>query len=145
MFFSLLCFGWSALSMASEPETFVATTKELGFPVIDTNVTFTRTGEHTYRVRFSNPPPMPDLLMLYTGFYFCATQRLALDAGFDRFALLPDPDAAQNDPAQGGITAFLKPGEEGSKVLEPRFATAHFTSIEGVARNCPAQPGSVKP
>jgi len=140
-----LCLGWSALSLASEPESFVLATKDLGFPVIDTTVTFTRIAEHTYRVRYSNPPPTPDHLMLYTGFYFCAARKLALDSGFDRFALLPDVDAAQGDPVQGGVTAYLKPGEEASKVLESRFASAKFSSIDLVAGNCAAQSSSGKP
>ena len=48
--------------------------------------------EHTYRVQYSTPPLSADYLMLCTGFYFCAARRLALDAGFDRTALIPDPN-----------------------------------------------------
>jgi hypothetical protein len=113
-----------------EAVSFVLTTKELGFPAIDTTITFTRVAEHTYRVRYSNPPPAAEYLMLYSGFYFCAVQKLALDNGFDRFALLADQDSPQNDSAQAGITVFLKPGEEASKVLEPRFVGATFGSVD---------------
>ena len=141
----VLLLGWSGLGVAEEPASFALAAKAYGFPVIDTTITFTRLAEHTYQVRYSHPPPSPDHLMLYTGFYFCAARKLALDAGFDRFALLPDADVAQHDPAAGGITAFLKPGEEASKVLEPRFASAQFNSIELVASNCPAQPTAAKP
>jgi len=95
-------------------------------------------------VRYSTPAPSPDDLMLYTGFYFCAARRLALDAGFDRFALLPDADVAQRDAVAGGVTAFLKPGEDASRVLEPRFASARFQSIESIANVCPAPPSASK-
>jgi hypothetical protein len=131
-----LLLGWSGLTMAEDPASFVLSTKDLGFPVIDTTVTFTRLAEHTYRVQYSSAPPSPDYLMLYTGFYFCATRKFALDAGFDRTALAPDPDSS---PQSGGIAIFLKPGEEASKVLEPRFASARFSSIELFAGNCPPQ------
>ena len=139
-----LFLGWSGLSLASEPASFVLTTKDLGFPVIDTAITFTRAAEHTYRVRYSNPPAGAEYLMLYSGFYLCAVQKLALDNGFDRFALLADPDSVQSDSAQAGITVFLKPGEEASKVLESRFASATFGSVELVAKNCPARSGPSK-
>ena len=140
----VLLLGWSGLSLAGEPVSFVLTTKELGFPAIDTTITFTRVAEHTYRVRYSNPPPGAEYLMLYSGFYFCAVQKLALDNGFDRFALLADQDSPQNDSAQAGITVFLKPGEEASKVLEPRFVGATFGSVELVAKTCPAKSGPTK-
>jgi hypothetical protein len=134
----------SASCLAGEPETLVLASKDLGFPEIDTTITFARTGEHTYRVRYSTPAPSPDHLMFYTGFYFCAARRLALDAGFDRFALLPDADVAQRDPVAGGVTGFLKPGEDAAKVLEPRFASAQFLSIELIAKGCPTAPGAAK-
>ena len=130
----VLLLGWSALGAAEEPASFGLDAKEYGFPVIDTTVTFTRLAEHTYRVQYSTPPPSPEYVMLYTGFYFCAARKLALEAGFDRIALVPDSESPQ-----GGIAVFLKPGEE-PKVLEPRFAGATFGSIELFAKNCPAQP-----
>ena len=134
--------GWSGLSLADDPGSFALSTKEYGFPVIDTTITFTRVAEHTYRVQYTSPPPSPDYLMLYTGFYFCAARKFALDAGFDRTALAPDPEAP---PSQsGGIAIFLKPGEEASRVLEPRFASASFSSIELFARNCPRQASPAK-
>jgi hypothetical protein len=142
---AFLLLGWSELGVAEEPASFALAAKAYGFPVIDTTITFTRLAEHTYQVRYSNPPPSPDHLMLYTGFYFCAARKLALDAGFDRFAMLPDADVTQRDPTAGGITAFLKPGEEASKVLEPRFVNTQFRSLELVASNCPAQPAPTKP
>lgn len=126
--------SWSGLNMAEEPASFALAAKEFGFPVIDTTVTFTRLAEHTYRVQYSTPPPSADYLMLYTGFYFCAARKLALDAGFDRTALIPDPESTQS-----GIAVFLKPGEQAQKVLEPRFAAAMFSSIELFAGNCPPQ------
>ena len=61
-----LLLGWSGLNMAEEPASFVLATKDLGFPVIDTTVTFTRLAEHTYRVQYSTPPLSSDHLMLYT-------------------------------------------------------------------------------
>jgi hypothetical protein len=134
-----LVLAWSPLSVAGEVESFVVTTRDLAFPMIDTSITFTRTSDHVYRARYSSPPPSADHLMLYTGLYLCAARSLALDAGFDRFALLPDEDVARGDAAAAGVTAFLKPGEEASKVLEPRFATARFSSIDLVAKNCPPQ------
>jgi hypothetical protein len=76
--------------------------------------------------------------MLYTGFYLCAARKLALDAGFDRTALVPDPESTES--TQSGIAVFLKPGEEAAEVLEPRFAGARFSSIELFAKNCPIQP-----
>ena len=140
----VLLLGRSGFNLADEPTSFVLTTKEIGFPAIDTTITFTRTAEHTYRVRYSNPPPSPDHMMLYTGFFFCAARKLGLDSGFDRFALIPDPGSAQGDSTQGGITVFLQPGEEASKILEPRFASGTFTSIDLVGRNCPAQSDPAK-
>ena len=125
--------------MAEEPASFVLATKDLGFPVIDTTVTFTRLAEHTYRVQYSTPPTSPDHLMLYTGFYFCAARKLALDTGFDRTALVPDPESTQS-----GIAVFLEPGDEASKVLAPRFASVTFSSIELFAKNCPTQPPPAK-
>ena len=133
--------GWSALSLAEEPISFALSTKELGFPVIDTAITFTRLAEHTYRVQYTTPPPTPDQLMLYTGFFFCAARQFALDTGFDRTALLPDPEAP---PLSGGIVIFLKPGEEAAKVLAPRFANARFSSIEQYAPNCPPKSSPAK-
>jgi hypothetical protein len=135
-----LCFAcalsltWSGPNMAEEPAIVHLASKEFGFPVIDTTVTFTRMAEHAYRVQYSPPPPSPDYLMLYTGFYFCAARRLALDAGFDRTALVADPESPQG----AGIAVFLKPGEEAPMVLDPRFAGATFSSIELFAKNCPA-------
>lgn len=73
--------------------------------------------------------------MLYTGLYLCAARKLALDAGFDRTALIPDPESPQS-----GIAVFLKPGEEAARVLEPRFIGATFNSIELFAKNCPVSP-----
>jgi len=134
-----LLLGWSGLNMAEEPASFVLATKDLGFPVIDTTVTFTRLAEHTYRVQYSTPPLSSDHLMLYTGFYFCAARKLALDADFDRTALVPDAESTQS-----GIAVFLKPGEEVSKALAPRFATATFSSIELFAKNCPTEPPPAK-
>ena len=135
----VLLLAWSGLNMAEEPASFVLATKDLGFPVIDTTVTFTRLAEHTYRVQYSTPPAGPEYLMLYTGFYFCAARKLALDAGFDRTALIPEPESTQS-----GIAVFLKPGEEAPKVLEPRFAGATFSSIELFATSCPTQPPPAK-
>ena len=132
---STLLLAWSGVNMAEEPASFNLAAKDFGFPVIDTTVTFTRLAEHAYRVQYSTPPPGPEYLMLYTGFYFCAARKLALDAGFDRTALIPDPESPQG----GGIAVFLKPGEEAPKVLEPRFASATFSSIELFAKNCPTQ------
>jgi hypothetical protein len=129
--------GWPALGLAEEPASFALSTKELGFPAIDTTITFTRLAEHTYRVQYATPPPTPDHLMLYTGFFFCAARQFALDTGFDRTALVPDPKAP---PLSGSIAIFLKPGEEATKVLEPRFANARFSSIELFAPNCPTKP-----
>jgi hypothetical protein len=103
----VLLLGWSGLSMAEDPASFVLSTKDFGFPAIDTTITFTRLAEHTYRVQFSIAPPSPDYLMLYTGFYFCAARKFALDAGFDRTALASDPEPSPNS---GGIALFLKPG-----------------------------------
>ncbi len=136
-----LLLGWSGVNLAEDPPTFVLSAKDLGFPVIETTITFTRLAEHTYRVQYSSPPPSPDYLMLYTGFYFCAARKFALDAGFDRTALASDPESSTQN---GGIAIFLKPGEEASKVLEPRFAGATFSSIELFARNCPMQPSPAK-
>ena len=127
--------GWSGPNGAEEPASFALAAKEFGFPVIDTTVTFTRLAEHAYRVQYSTPPPGPEYLMLYTGFYLCAARKLALDAGFDRIALIPDPESPQG----AGISVFLKPGEEAPKVLETRFAGATFSSIELFAKNCPTQ------
>jgi hypothetical protein len=76
--------GWSALSLAEEPVSFALSTKELGFPAIDTTITFTRLSEHTYRVQYTTPPPTPNDLMLYTGFFFCAARQFAVDTGDDR-------------------------------------------------------------
>ena len=59
----VLLLGSSGLSLGGEPVSFVLTTKELGFPAIDTTITFTRVAEHTYRVRYSNPPPGAEYLM----------------------------------------------------------------------------------
>jgi len=134
-----LLLGWSGPNGAEEPASFVLAAKEFGFPVIDTTVLFTRLAEHTYRVQYSPPPPSADYLMLYTGFYFCAARKLALDAGFDRTALVPDPESPQS-----GIAVFLKPGEEASKVLEPQFTGATFNSIEMFAKNCPTPPPPAK-
>jgi hypothetical protein len=131
--------GWSAAIGAEEPSSFAVAAKELGFPVIDTTVSFTRIAEHTYKVKYSPPPPSAQYLMLYTGFYFCAARKLALDAGFDRTALIPDPDSPQNATA-----VFLKPGEEAAKILEPRFRGAAFNSIELFAKNCPPPPPPAK-
>ena len=133
--------GWSGLSLAEDPASFALSTKELGFPVIDTTITFTRLAEHTYRVQYTSPPPTPDHLMLYTGFFICAARQFALHAGFDRTALVPDPEAP---PQSGGIAIFLKPGEEAAKVLEPRFANARFSSIELFAPNCPTKAAPAK-
>jgi len=134
-----LFLGWSGPNVADEPASFALAAKESGFPVIDTTITFTRVGQHTYKVQYSTPPPSADFLMLYTGFYFCAARKLALDAGFDRTALIPDPGSPQT-----GTVVFLKPGEEAAKVLEPRFAGATFNSIELFATNCPPLPPSTK-
>jgi hypothetical protein len=136
-----LLLGWSALSMAEDPASLVLSAKDFGYPVIDTTITFTRLAEHTYRVQYSSEPLSPDYLMLYTGFYFCAARKLALDAGFDRTALASDPEPP---PHSGGIAIFLKPGEEASRVLEPRFASATFSSIELFAQNCPTQASPAK-
>jgi hypothetical protein len=136
-----LLLGWSALSMAEDPASLVLSAKDFGYPVIDTTITFTRVAEHTFRVQYSSAPPSSDHLMLYTGFYFCAARKLALDAGFDRTALTSDPDP---QPRSGGIAIFLKPGEEASRVLEPRFAGATFSSIELFAPNCPTQTSPAK-
>ena len=133
--------GWSGLTLAEDPASFSLSTKEYGFPVIDTTITFTRIAEHTYRVQYTSPPPSPDHLMLYTGFFFCAARNFALDAGFDRIALVPDPDAL---PQSGGIAIFLRPGEEATKASEPRFANARFSSIELFAPNCPANASPAK-
>jgi hypothetical protein len=127
------------MSSAAEPADFVVTTKQLGFPVIDTGITFTREADRIYRVRYSSPPPSPDLAMLYTGFYFCAAQNLALEAGYDRTALIPDPNSAQ-----GGVAAFLKPGESASDLSDRRFANVPLTPIAVLASTCPAQPPSGK-
>lgn len=129
-----LLLGWSGLNMAEEPASFALGTKEFGFLVIDTTVIFTRLAEHTYKVQYSTPPPSADYLMPYSGFYFCAARKLALDAGFDRTALIPDPESTQS-----GVAVFLKPGEDAAKVLQPRFAAATFNSIELFAKNCPTQ------
>jgi len=135
----VLLLGWSSLNMAEEPASFALGAKEFGFPVIDTTVTFTRLAEHTYKVQYSTPPPSADYLMLYTGFYFCAARKLALDVGFDRTALISNPETPQN-----GVAVFLKPGEDAAKVLPPRFAAATFSSIELFAKNCPTQPPPAK-
>ena len=127
--------------MAEDPARFVLSTKDFGFPVIDTTITFTRLAEHTYRVQYSSAPPSPDYLMLYTHFYFCAARKFALDAGFDRTALTSDPEPP---PHSGGIAIFLKPGEEASRVLEPRFVSATFNPIELFAPNCPTQASPAK-
>ena len=134
--------GWCGLSLAADPASFAVSTRELGFPTIDTTITFTRLAEHTYRVQYSNPPPSPDHLMLYTGFYFCAASKLAREAGFDRTALAPDPAAS---PQSGGIAIFLKPGEEAASALEPRYAAATLVSVELFARNCPAMGSPAAP
>jgi len=134
-----LLLGWSGRAMAEEPARFALDAKEFGFPVIDTTVTFTRLAEHTYKVQYSTLPPSADYLMLYTGLYFCAAQKLALDAGFDRTALLPDPESTQS-----GFAVFLKPGEEAANVLQPRFAAATFSSIELFATSCPTEPRPAK-
>lgn len=84
--------SWSAPARADEPASFALAAKAYGFPVIDTTVVFTRVAQHAYKFRYSPPPPSADVLMLYTGFYFCATRALALEAGFDRTALVPDPN-----------------------------------------------------
>jgi hypothetical protein len=133
----LLC--WSGPNGAEEPASFALAAKEFGFPVIDSTITFTRLAQHTYKVQYSTPPPSADYWMLYTGFYLCAARKLALDAGFDRTALIPDPESPQS-----GITVFLKPGEEAAKVLEPRFTRATFNSIELFAKNCPPSPPATK-
>jgi hypothetical protein len=134
-----LLLGWSGPNGAEEPASFARTAKELGFPATGTTITFTRLAQHTYRVQFSTPPPSGDYLMLYTELYFCGARKLALDAGFDRVALVPDPESPQ-----GGIAVFLKPGEDATKVLEPRFIIgASFDSIELFA-NCPPLPPSTK-
>src|SRR2546430_2250648 len=66
-----LLLGWSGLNVAEVHASSVLATKDLGFPVIDTTVTFNRMAEHTYRVQYSTPPLSFDHLILYTGFYFC--------------------------------------------------------------------------
>src|SRR5450432_4429000 len=99
--FAILLAGISFLvlcgpSGSAEPSNFTVTTKQIGFPIIDTEITFTRESERIYRVRYSNLPPIADLAMLYTGFYFCAARKLALEFGFDRTALVADPDSPQS-------------------------------------------------
>jgi len=122
----------SAPTRADEPASFALDAKAYGFPVIDTTITFTRVAPRAYRMRYSTPPPSADHLMLYTGLYFCAARKLALEAGFDRTALVADPESPQ-----GGIALFLMPGEEAAKALEPRYAGATFNAIELFARGCP--------
>jgi hypothetical protein len=126
--------GLCCISRAQEPADFTVTTKQFGFPVIDTAVTFTREKERTYRVRYSNPPPSPEYAMLYTGFYFCAAHKLAVESGYDRAALIPAPDSAQS-----GVAAFLRPGESASQLTDQRFANVTFTPIQVMGTGCPTQ------
>ena len=72
--------------------------------------------------------------MLYTGFYFCAARKLALELGYDRTALIPDPDSPQ-----GGVAAFLKPGESPSELSDRRFANVALSPIAVLASACPIQ------
>jgi len=134
-----LLLAWSGPNMAQEPASLVLSTRDIGFPVIDTTITFTREAKHTYRVRFSNPPPAPEYAMLYTGLQFCAARKLATESGFDRVAFVPEADSPQS-----GFAVFLAPGEEASKTLDQRFANASFGPVELLARNCPAQLPSAK-
>jgi hypothetical protein len=60
---AFLLLGWSELGVAEEPASFALAAKAYGFPVIDTTITFTRLAEHTYQVRYSNPPPSPRALI----------------------------------------------------------------------------------
>jgi len=136
---SAFLLAWAAPNGAEEPARFALAAKEFGFPVIDTTTIFTRLAQHTYKVQYSTPPPSADYLMLYTGFYLCAVRKLALDTGFDRTALIPDPESPQS-----GIAVFLKLGEEAAKVLEPRYSGATFNSIEVFAKNCPSSPPPAK-
>jgi hypothetical protein len=131
---SIFFLGLCSISSAEEPANFTVTTKQFGFPIIDTAVTFTRDTERTYRVRYSNPPASPEYAMLYTGFYFCAAHKLAVESGYDRTALIPEPDSALN-----GIAAFLKPGESPSQLSDQRFANVPFSPIQLIATGCPIQ------
>jgi hypothetical protein len=130
---------WCGPSGSAEPTNFTVTTKQIGFPIIDTEITFTRESERIYRVRYSNLPPIADLAMLYTGFYFCAARKLALEFGFDRTALVADPDSPQS-----GVAAFLRPGESPSVLSDQRFASVTMNSIELFAATCPTQPPPAK-
>jgi hypothetical protein len=118
----------------------VFSAKELGFPEIDTTIIFAAESERTYRVRYSKLPAAPDLAMLYTTLYFCAARKLAIEQGFDRNGLLPDPG-----PSQSGVAFFLRPGESGAQVLEPRFAAVSLLPVDHptVAIECDRRaPGS---
>src|SRR5262249_26882459 len=119
----------SGPNMAQEPASLALSTRDIGFPVIDTTITFTREAKHTYRVRFSNPPPGPEYAMLYAGLQFCAARKLATESGFDRVAVVPESDSPQS-----GFAVFLAPGEEASKTLDQRFANAPFGSLDLLAR-----------
>src|SRR5262249_36241531 len=129
-----LLLAWSGPNMAQEPASLVLSARDIGFPVIDTTISFTREAKQTYRVRFSNPLPGPEYAMLYTGLQFCAARKLATESGFDRVAVVPESDSPQS-----GFAVFLAPGEEASKTLDQRFANAPFGSLDLLARSCPMQ------
>jgi hypothetical protein len=103
----------------------ILSSKQLGFEEIDTTLTFTRESERTYKVQFSNDPAYPDLGALYSMFYFCASRQVAVELGFDRYGIVPDPK-----PSKGGTAVFLRRGESTSEVLAPQYANASLLSVD---------------
>jgi hypothetical protein len=120
----------------------VFSSKDFGFPEIDTTITFTPDSERTFRIEYSKPPPHPDMLMLYTYLYFCTARKVAIERGFDRFGILPEEGQTLTATA-----FFLRPGEEANQVLGPRFAktSALPVTYPTIAAMCDAKPSQPKP
>jgi hypothetical protein len=128
-------------SAADDRGEVVLSSKQLGFEEIDTTLTFTRESERTYKVQFSNDPPYADLGALYSMFYVCASRRVAVELGFDRYGIVPDPK-----PGKGGTAVFLREGESASQALASQYANASLLPVDypTIAAGCDMKASKAK-
>jgi hypothetical protein len=126
---------------AQERRDFTFSSKDFGFAEIDTTLTFTAESGHTFRIQYSKQPSHPDLLMIYTSFYFCAARKVALQLGFDRYGVLAEQNEDKSDTA-----FFLRPGEVAAEALGPRFAAASALPVDypTIASGCDARASNAK-
>jgi hypothetical protein len=126
---------------AQERKQFVFSSQDFGFAEIDTTLTFTAESERTFKIQYSKLPPNPDLMMLYTSFYFCAARKVARELGFDRYGTL----SGQNQD-QSGTAFFLRPGEVAAQVLGAQFANASALPVDypTIAAGCDARASNGK-